>query len=202
MTKNEFLECLKKEISGLPLDDAEQCLSFYAEMIEDRMADGLSEEEAVNQIGMPEEIALQIIQDTPLTKLVKEKIKPSRTLRVWEIVLLAIGSPIWLSLLVAIAAVVIAVAAVVLSCVIALWAVDLALALAALGGLVIGVIRIFSGNGLSGAAFIGAAITCAGLSILLFTVCVAATKGLIVIRHDKKDTNILKKLMTRKEAER
>ena len=69
-------------------------------MIADRMEDGLSEEDAVASVGSVEEIAAQIIADTPLSKLAKAYIKPKRRLTAWEIVLLALGFPIWFSLLV------------------------------------------------------------------------------------------------------
>ena len=50
---------------------------------------------------------------------------PKRPLRAWEIVLIILGSPLWLPLLVAGAAIVISVYAVIWSLVIALWAVEL-----------------------------------------------------------------------------
>jgi uncharacterized membrane protein len=47
MGKQEFLTRLGKALSGLPREDIEERLNFYSEMIEDRMEEGLSEEEAV-----------------------------------------------------------------------------------------------------------------------------------------------------------
>ena len=108
MNKQEFLEELREELMGLPQDEIEERLDFYSEMIEDRMEEGLSEEVAVAEIGIPAEIAAQIIEDIPLTRFVVEKVKPKRKLKVWEIVLLVLGSPIWVPLL--LAAIVIALA--------------------------------------------------------------------------------------------
>ena len=51
MNKQEFVERLRKGLSGLPQDDIEERLTFYSEMIDDRMEEGLSEEEAVGEIG-------------------------------------------------------------------------------------------------------------------------------------------------------
>ena len=45
MNKQEFFEQLRKGLSGLPKDDIEERLTFYKEMIEDRIEDGLSEED-------------------------------------------------------------------------------------------------------------------------------------------------------------
>ena len=47
MTKQEFLNQLRMGISGLPQEDISERLTFYREMIDDRMEEGLSEEEAV-----------------------------------------------------------------------------------------------------------------------------------------------------------
>ena len=54
--------------------------------------------------------------------------------RRWLIVLLALGSPIWLSLLIAAAAVVLSLYIVLWSLILSLWAVELSLAVAALAG--------------------------------------------------------------------
>ena len=47
MRKQEFLTELRKGLSGLPQDDIEERLSFYSEMIDDQIEEGLAEEEAV-----------------------------------------------------------------------------------------------------------------------------------------------------------
>ena len=108
MNKREFLEQLKKELSGLPQSDLEDRLTFYGEMIDDRTEEGMTESEAVSGVGTVKEVAAQILSDIPLGKLVKEKVKPNRTLKAWEIVLLILGSPVCLSLLISACAVIIA----------------------------------------------------------------------------------------------
>ena len=50
-------------------------------MIDDRIEDGLSEEEAVGEIGPVDSVVSQIIADTPLPKLVKERVRSNRSLR-------------------------------------------------------------------------------------------------------------------------
>ena len=47
MRKEEFLSQLESGLYGLPQADIDERLSFYAEMIDDRMEEGLGEEEAV-----------------------------------------------------------------------------------------------------------------------------------------------------------
>ena len=100
MDKQTFLTRLRNGLSGLPQEDVEERLTFYSEMIDDRMEEGCTEAEAVAEIGPVEEVLAQIVADIPLTKLVKKKMKPKHTLKAWEIVLLVLGSPLWLSLLV------------------------------------------------------------------------------------------------------
>ena len=56
MNKQEFLAQLRKGLSGLPQDDIEERLTFYSEMIEDQTEEGLSEDEAVAQIGSVDEM--------------------------------------------------------------------------------------------------------------------------------------------------
>ena len=105
MNKEQFLLDLASALAGLPEEDIEKSLEYYSEMIDDRIEEGLSDEEAVADLGSIEEIRAQIIKDTPLPKLIKEKVKPKRSLSGLEITLIIIGSPIWFSLLVAAAAV-------------------------------------------------------------------------------------------------
>ena len=71
MTKHDFLELLEEKLSGLPEKELAERLPFYGEMIDDRMEEGLSEEEAVAAIGNVEDIVSQVLEDTPINKLVK-----------------------------------------------------------------------------------------------------------------------------------
>ena len=128
MTKNEYISSLGARLSGLPKDEIRERLAFYGEMIDDRIEEGLAEEEAVADVGDVEDIAAQIIAETPLAKIVKDKIKPKRRLQAWEIVLIALGSPVWLSLAVAALAVVFAVLASVWAVVAVIWSVLAAVA--------------------------------------------------------------------------
>lgn len=181
MNKQEFIAQLRKGLSGLPQEDIEERVAFYSEMIDDRMEEGLSEEEAVCEIGSVDTIISQIVADTPITKLVKEKIKPKKRLNACEIVLLVLGSPIWLSLLIAAVAVILSLYVSLWSVIVSLWAVFAAFIGCVLGGIAAGIGFAIGGNGLTGVAMIGAGIVCAGLSIFLFYVCKAATKGTLLL---------------------
>ncbi len=179
MTKNEFLEQLRRGLSGLPMEDIDERLNFYSEMIDDRIEEGLSEAEAVSAVGSVSDIVSQILRETPLTKLVKEKVKPAKPLKWWAIVLIVLGSPIWLSLLIAAAVIVLAVYVVLWSLDVSLWAVDASLALGAVGGVLSLPIFAAQGHAFTGIAMLGGGLFCAGLAIFLFFGCMAATKGTV-----------------------
>lgn len=168
MTKQEFLAAIGEQIQNLPQSDVEKSLDYYSEMIDDRMEDGLSEEEAVAALGSPEEIAAQILMETPLPTLVKAKLKPSRALRAWEIVLLVLGSPVWLPLLLAAGIIVLAVYIVLWAVIVVLYAVDLSFAVAAAGGIAGLFLLLYGGFPVQAMLFLGVGLVCAGLAILLF----------------------------------
>lgn len=178
MSKQEFLDTLQKKLAGLPKDEIEERLNFYSEMIDDRIEEGLTEKAAIEELGSIEEVVSQIMADIPLSKLVKEKIKPNRTLKVWEIILLVLGSPLWLSFLLAGICIVIAVYAVIWSLVIALWAVEISLIACPIAGVFTGCIFIVQGNVVSGVAMFGASLMCLGFAILGWFGCKQATKGI------------------------
>ncbi len=199
MNKQEFLEELWVELGSLPEGETEERLEFYSEMIEDRMEEGLTEEEAVAEIGTPKEVAAQIIAEIPLPKLVVEKVRPKRTLKAWEIVLLVLGSPVWVPLL--LAAIILALAAyiVVWALIVVLWAVEAALAVSSAAGVILGIWGIIHGSIPEGIAAIGAGLACAGLTIFLFFGCKEATRGLLKLT--KKIIISIKTRLTRKEED-
>ena len=81
MNKQQFLDELRSKLVGLPDEEIENRVSFYEEMINDRIDEGKSEEEAINEIGTVDEVVREIAKDTPLVSLVKHKMKPKRRLR-------------------------------------------------------------------------------------------------------------------------
>ncbi len=181
MSKQEFLAQLRKGLSGLPQEDIEERLTFYSEMIDDRTEEGLLEEDAVSRIGSVDTIISQIKADIPLARLVREKITPKKHLKAWEIILIVLSSPIWLSLVVAAFAVILSLYFALWSVIISLWAVFGSLIGCAFGGIVAGIVFTCNGNVLTGIATIGAGIVCAGLSIFMFYGCKAATKGSLIL---------------------
>ena len=175
MTKLQFLFALRDRLAGLPQNDIEERLRFYSEMIEDRMEEGLSEEEAVAAVGSVDEIASQITAEIPSTT----KKTAKRHLKTWEIILLILGAPLWVSLLIAVFSIVLSVYISAWAVIVSLWSAFVSVAACALGGVVGGVVLVIGKHSLPGIALIGAGALCAGISIFLFVGCKMATKGLI-----------------------
>lgn len=170
MNKRDFLAQLREKLRFVTKADVQATVDYYAEIIDDRLEEGFSEQEAVAAIGNPEEIAKNILAETPAA------IKQSRKKSGWEIVLIVLGAPIWLSLLVAVAAVVVSILVSLYSVVLSVYAVSISLGAAALG-------CIFGSFFLSemGMAALGAALVCAGLAILVFMLGNLATKGMFAL---------------------
>ncbi len=179
MTKQEFLDELSNGLSGLPQNDREEQLAFYSEMIDDRMEDGVSETEAVEEIGSVEDIISQIIADISLTRLVKEKITPKHTLQIWEILLIILGFPLWFPLLLSVGAVLLSLYIVIWSLIISLWAVEVSLWVCAISGVITSILYMVKGYVLLGIAMLGIGLFCTGLSILLFFGCIYVSKTTI-----------------------
>ena len=147
MTKIDFINELNQKLIGLPQKELEDRIGFYSEMIDDMTDDGLTEDEAVASIGSVDEVAEQIISEIPLSKIAKERIKPKKKLSALSITLIAVGSPIWLSLLVAAFAVIISLYASMWAVVISLWAAFASFAACAPAGIASSIILIItSGN--------------------------------------------------------
>lgn len=181
MNKLEFLSALRNNLYGLPNEDIEKSLDYYSEIIDDRIEDGLTEEEAVEALGPVNEIASQILMDTPLPKLVKTKVKPSRPLKIWEIVLLILGSPVWVSLLLAVAAVIFAIYISLWAVIVSLYSAVLSFAICGLTGIIGFIPLLCVGNFAQGSFLLGAGLICAGLAVLSFFGCNKITKGVIVL---------------------
>lgn len=177
MNKKEFFERLKGELSAFPEQEVNERLDFYEEIIDDRMEEGLSEEEAIEKVGTLESIKAQITEDIPLSIIVKGKVKPKKKLKTWEKVCLIVGSPIWVSVL-------LAAFAVILSLYIVLWALDITLCCidaafaASSAACVIG--SIYYACSMSSASALcvaGAGLIFGGISVLMFFGCKSAIKG-------------------------
>lgn len=139
-------------------------------------------------------------KDIPLAKITEERIKPKRRLKAWEIVLLSVGSPIWFSLGIAAAVVILSLYVSLWAVIISLWAVFVSFFACFIGGIVSGTIYAFYGNIQPvSIALIACGIVFAGLSIFSFYGCKAATKGILILT--KKIAVWIKNCFIKKEGE-
>lgn len=188
MNKEAFFRALQTKLSGLPQEDLERSLEFYDEAIDDRMESGLTEEEAVGDLGPVDEIVEQILSETPLPKLIRAKVTPSRSLRAWEIILLVLGCPVWLPLMLAAAVTGLAIYAAIWSVLAAVYAVVLAFALS-------GIVLLITGFGQL--MFMGLGLASMGLSVLLFFAATEIAKG--IVRLSRKYVLWMKSLFMKRE---
>ncbi|MCR5210194.1 MAG: DUF1700 domain-containing protein [Lachnospiraceae bacterium] len=185
MNKTEFLEKLKTELNVYSSDEVDRSISFYSEMIDDRVEDGMEEEAAVESLGSIEEIVNQIKCELPLSTLLKnkaqekfEKNKDKGGRNAVIITLLILGFPVWFPIMAGVFAILFALFVV-------LWSLDLSLWIVSLSGILAAVIGILS---IVPAASIGLwpVIYCIGVffvgigaTILFFYAALYTAKGII-----------------------
>lgn len=193
MTKLEFLARLKNGLEALTESDLQERLNFYSEMIDDRIEEGLSEEEAVAQIGDADGIVQSILAEIPQRAAAKQPmtVRPApaarasaapkeanKGIRTWQIIMLIVGAPLWIPLMIAAFSIVIALLAVLWSVVGSLWgALFGALASCGIALTLYGLGCISAGQWLVGTAVLGTGLACAGLAIFAFFGCIYLTKG-------------------------
>ena len=199
MTKRDFLMKLEEGLRFLPPSERQERLTFYSEMIDDRMEEGLSEEEAVGAIGDLESILSQSAPEAfPLTPAPEAVCPPKSKPKTGPLtlLLLILGATLWLSLLLAGFAVVLSLVITLWSVVVSLYAVFASLIGCAVGLILGGAVFLFWGRGVSGIAVIAVGLICAGLSVFSFVLCKAATKG--VWRLCQNAARFIKHLFVRK----
>jgi uncharacterized membrane protein len=169
MTKVEFIKELKDRLSKLPDYEINRTVSFYTEIIDDRIEEGISEEQAVSSLGSIEKIASDTLIDTPLSSLIQEKIKESKNKSknqtLW-LVLVICGFPFWLPMLIAFVSVVLSLFITVWAVVISLFAAELSLAVSGVFGLISGLALIVNTDFFAGVAVIGMSLVSGGLFII------------------------------------
>lgn len=173
MNKKTFVRLLSRRLRALSAAERAESLDYYTEMIQDRMEEGLSEEQAVGQLGSVDEIARQILQDAPPAP------REGRGRSGWTVALIALGSPIWLSLglagfavalalAIAALAIVLSLYVVAWSLVVSLYAVDLVMAAGGPAGLLGVAVGLMRGNVNQAVWFFCCGCVLLGLALMLF----------------------------------
>lgn len=187
MNKEEFLNGLRARLAYLPESDTEKFIAFYAESIDDRVEDGMSEAEATAAMGDIDSVVHTIESEMPLSTIVRQRVKSSRERSehsggghsVLWIVLAVLGSPVWLSLVCVLGAVVAAIYISVMVFVAAIYIVLLALGLSSVFMLMYSVSRLFTVGLASALLALGVALATAGVCAALLWPCVTLSKSLV-----------------------
>lgn len=196
MNKSELLNELSSRLRGIPQSEAEKTINYYSEMIDDRIEDGESEEEAVEAIGDIDEIVRNAMSQVPLTGLVKQSVKRNFNFTVPVIILLILGFPIWGSLVIALLSIVFAVYVSIAAVIISLFAIVAAL-------VVSGVVSVIASPFLisvslySAATLFAGGLIIIGLSIFAFYAAFIITR--YIIRFTKFVILKIKSLFIKKE---
>ena len=216
MNKHEFLAALRRELTALPHDELTEQLNFYNEMIDDRMEEGMTEEEAVSGIGTVQAVSAQILSNAnvptpsapsapdptvldptapdPTVKEEEPTAEPApqiknqqqdtenhseskEGMRWWVILLLILGAPLWIPLVVAVAAVVLSLYVTLWAVVGSLWAIPASLAACALTGCLGTIPLLLSGKWIAALLLCGIGLASGGLAIFAVFGCAAVTKG-------------------------
>ena len=176
MKKKEFIKELERRLQGLPKQDIDEKIEFFSEMIDDKCAEGdITEEEAVASLGSIDEIVSQIVNDTSLLKIVKQKITPKRRLSGLEIALLIIGFPLWFPILLVIFILALVFCLVIWILALATYAIEIA-ALGASGVALAAFIQTFM-EGNPNIGYFGISIMGVGIALIFIFVCALATKA-------------------------
>ena len=75
MTKNEFMQRLKKALENVPKEESEKLLEYYRELIDDGVESGKSEEAVVGELESPETVAYNYRKESGISE--EEKPQPS-----------------------------------------------------------------------------------------------------------------------------
>ncbi len=166
MNKNEFINKLNNKLSNFPETEVLDRISFYTEMIDDYVDEGMSEEEAILKLGSIDEIVESIAHEIPLSKIAKKKLKSKRKLNTLEIVLLIVGFPLWFSLLAGGISVILALYAAIWTVVICLWAIVVSCGVTAFASVILFIVYVCSGEPSLGFGLFAAALVLLGVAML------------------------------------
>ena len=123
MSKKEFLKDLKGALSTLPRSERKERISFYSEIIDDKIEEGTPEDAAIKEVGSVSEIAAKIITENKTTT--GEKTSKNRSLTTGEKVVMIVGAPLWFPLAIAALAVIFSLYLIAYALLLTLWAVEL-----------------------------------------------------------------------------
>ena len=178
MNKSEFLNLLESRLKGLPDIEINKSVTYYSEAIDDRIEDGETEDEAVASLGEIDDIIRNAMSQAPLSEVVKETVKRKFKINVPVMILLILGSPIWLSLLISLFAVIFSLYVTAASVIIALFAVVISFILCGAVSVIASPFIMFT-NIYTGVFSLGAGLVLSGIGVFVLYASIKVTKLLI-----------------------
>lgn len=183
MTKSEYLEELRSRLTAASVANIDSRIDYYSEMIDDRIEDGMTEEDAIASMESIDSIVETFQLEKPVATLVKEKVRKSTEtasqnghLAIW-IVLAILGSPLWIPLLIVALSVLLVIVIVLFVIIITIFSVFLAIGCAAIACVAAPFFAVnVTTGGLLGT--IGAALICTGIVMLFWKPVLAVCRWL------------------------
>ena len=174
MVRKKFDKRLRKSLKGLSRQERQEVIDYYNEMIDDSIESGKTEEQAIAELGSPEDLAKKILSENyPVEPISADKgcgKKKKSSLKPLWILLIIIGSPLWLSIAVVAFGVALGLLVCALGLVIGLFAACAGLVVGGVGATIYGVIMLF--------IEFGYGLACAGGGICSFALGALAAIGL------------------------
>lgn len=174
MNKREYLDRLTELLACLPPDQRIESVSFYAEMIDDRVEEGMTEEEAVAALDAPGVAAEAILDDLPAVPRAVAKTRRKSRVLLWAIVI--IGWPVLLPIAVSFVLAAVLIYLAIWLCAVCVWVVAIGLLI----GLPLGIVCAFWGVAAGNVPFavveFGAALLCGALGALCLRGAFVATR--------------------------
>lgn len=181
-----FLEELRIKLSHLPSSEVEKVISFYSESLQDKIEDGMSEEDAVKSFGPTDDIVKAIEDEIPLTTIVRDKVASktkkgdgSKSNKLLIFVIIVLTFPIWVTILGLLFGLVVACLAIIFTIPVVIGTLYASLFPIALFGIFLGVIRMLTLSFATGLGYLGVGFVSLGLIFILFKPMVYLAKKLV-----------------------
>lgn len=187
MKKEEFLKKLKEELENANINNTNDIIEYYEEIIDDKIEEGITEKEAVSSIGSIDTIIKNELLDRPMTTIIKEKVKDKKEkaekngTKPLLIALIILGIPVWVPLLIGLIGIIIGILCSVFGIIIALFASILGIGIASIACLFTCIVSIFTNSGHITLMVFSVGLILAGLVMLLIPFSALITKGIINI---------------------
>lgn len=177
-TRDEFFTQLGQGLYKLPQEDKQRFLAYYVEILEDYLENGSTEQEALEKMGSPQDIAREIQEElrasqdpepVPAPPARHSRFSPMR-------IVVLVTLPFWGTLLLC--------AATFLLClIIVIWCLPLITGVLALSGVLIGIVSLIGaplllpGSTAVGVIQLGLGIAMLGLALLMGVAAVQSARG-------------------------